>query len=92
MTIKLSNLIKYDLSLLRKKVFDNPLAFDSNQQLTKQAYRSFNMEGYKILRVMVFKDQCKKIASKIGAVGTIISLTNMSRLEYSENSGFSFNI
>lgn len=92
MTFKFSNLVKYDVTRLNKHVFNNPLAFDSNQQLTKQASRSFNMDGYKTLRVMVFNEPCKKIAEKIGVVGMVVCLSNLSRLDYSEHTGFSFRI
>ncbi len=93
MTFKFSNLVKHDMSRLRKNVLDNPLAFDNNQQSIKQAARSFNMDGYKTLRVIVFKDElCKKVAEKIGVVGMVVCLSNLSRLDYSEHSGLTYRI
>ena len=45
------------------------------------------------MRVMVFKDElCKKIGEKIGVVGLVVCLSNLSRLDYSEHSGVSFRI
>ncbi len=59
----------------------------------KQASRSFNLDGYKTLRVIVFKDElCKKVAEKIGIVGMVVCLSKLSRLDYNENSGLTYRI
>lgn len=92
LTFKFSNLVKYDMSRLRKNVLDNPKALTSQQSM-KQASRSFNLDGYKTLRVIVFKDElCKKVAEKIGVVGMVVCLSKLSRLDYSENSGLTYRI
>lgn len=51
------------------------------------------MDGYKTLRVIVFKDElCKKVFEKIGVVGMVVCLSNLSRLDYSENTGLTYRI
>jgi hypothetical protein len=92
-TFKFSNLVKYDMSKINKHILNNEKLTAELPNFHKQASRSFNLDGYKTLRVMVFKDElCKKIGEKIGVVGLVVCLSNLSRLDYSEHSGVSFRI
>lgn len=94
LTFKFANLVKYDMSRLRKNVLDKiEEVFDNNQQVMKQAARSFNTDGYKTLRIIVFgEDLCKAVAKKIGIVGLVVCLSNLKRLDYSEHSGVTLRI
>lgn len=84
----MATLTKHNLHHVKKL-----LPFPHTPTQAKQVERSFNRDGYKTLRVLAFgEDLCKTLKKRVGYPGMVICLSNLKRLDYSEQSGYSFRI
>lgn len=64
-----------------------------NSWQRKQAERSINKDGYKVVRVVVFGEElCEKMMKRMGFPGVVVGLRDMKALDYSEQSGQSYRI
>lgn len=85
---KLSNLVKYDMSNLKKNVL-HPYFPDQ----AGQAEKSFNSDGYKVMRVMVFgKELIKAVINKVTLVGIVIALVDLKPMDISGQTGQSYKL
>ena len=82
---KITDLVKYDMNKVKKVLSER---FKNDPESMKIAEKSFNTNGYKIVRLMAF-DEALSETTKI-QTGTIVGIVNPKPLKATAEYGFSF--
>ncbi len=95
MSFRVTSLIKYDTSRLKKLCFPQLVTGGDNWEqikVQKAADKSFNSDGYKNVKILAFGDDLVKVVAKRMELGMVVAFQNLKQLDYSENSGVSLRI
>lgn len=83
--MKLSNLVKYDTHKVKKHLAEE---YKEDKDAYKMAEKSFNTNGYKCMKVMIFNELTQKV-SKL-QIGTVIGLLNPKCMKPTVDNGFAY--
>ena len=84
-TVKISDLWKYEMFRARKLLEKN---YKDDKDGLKMAEKSFNSNGYKVMKIMIFNEAAHKV-SKIN-IGSVVAVLNPKALKPSVEYGHSY--
>ena len=91
--MKVTTLVKYDSSKLKRAVFSQIEQVAGNKERMQAAEKSFNEDNYKVVRILAFGEElCKKVSAKLGVPGIVVAFSNLLPLDFSNNSGQSLRL
>ncbi len=80
MTFKLSTLAKFDRSRVKKNVLQKIFTSGQEEMVTR-GEKSFNQDGYKVVRILAFGDITNYLAKRMAIVGLVVALVDLKALD-----------